>query len=259
VEIDVPELPETAVTMYVEPPPVDPRGEIIDAAGDGAVLSDMFFDGRDDEEPEHGLRSTVALGGAAVQITEQYAAEDRDLLAFIRAEADSRSFHCLHLSCAFQPAGDERFESAELRFVGTDDVHVWSMEPERASHPTQGRTTLRLDAKAVLLGVGVEHERASAREAPFITAFGLHETEGHWAITRVRGVELFGSHRFHAVFATSSKEVLSRVDAGVGVVISRRRGLRREQLALGSGPRVKLTLHRHGPGWKPANRSHEAL
>ena len=160
-------------------------------------------------EPEPRPRSRIRLSRP---VTATLTADDvqGQVRAFVRDQ--NAKFDVLHVACGFNPAPDERIESAILsvNLSGTDsallqdasagenrpDPIAWSLDPLiRSGGGGDETTTARIGADLKLVQVGIDRARAS-HDVVSIKASGELTSTPSWSIQRTRVYELDRDERF---------------------------------------------------------------
>lgn len=144
----------------------------------------------------------LKLGGPlAAQITDTYADDDGDLLAFM---ADSGfGWRLIHSAVSFEnDEGDPRFEGALLTLTlsGEAEAIAWSLLPESASTPLEISNGFTVSPELAFAGASaspgaVSHGKTRQGKDVYLSASGLMEDTVKWKFKRTKTVELDGSHR----------------------------------------------------------------
>ncbi|GAA4070226.1 hypothetical protein [Nonomuraea soli] len=195
------------------------------------------------------VRGAVTLGRPVVQpLTEELAAGDPPLRAFLAEQGGAWRFHLVHLGCSFLPEPGARFAQAWLtvRLARADGVPepvpiAWSLDPLRSERPVEQTTTVKIGAKAVL-EAGVEVSTTGSRTEVFLTAYGLQEDTCTWEFTRTAREEIRGGQRLALVARTPGRALAVGEVELRATLVRRRLGVLPYRVALDGGEPLTFRL-----------------
>jgi len=150
--------------------------------------------------------SHLTVGGPrTIALTPAYASSDPALQAFITGESDIARYILVHLACTFRPRHRNRdsFLAARITLklaaaaADTPGLEVWSMTPDHLDG-LSGTNTVSLNAQALFIGGGAQHEAAGKRKT-FLLTSGVHEPEASWRLDGRVGTQIDGSQTLFAV------------------------------------------------------------
>lgn len=191
IEFAFPELPGEPLSL-----PLDRTGR----SPGGPVPAGPPLDGR------------VSLGGPlAVPVTSAYAADDKDLAAFVEQEAARAVYHVVHLAVAMAPEPrTPRLDSVRVELnlsahgspagSGQEPPIAWSMAPSKIDDEEQIGTTLRLGPQLKIAPLEAtlgdySRTRTVRRSRPLLEAVGELSPQPRWVMRGTKDTPLTGSQR----------------------------------------------------------------
>jgi hypothetical protein len=200
------------------------------------------------------LQGWISLGEpVAIRITPENVDEDKQLRAFVEAEAATYIYHMVGLTCTFRPRDGEPFVNARLMVqlarTGHDQPSqpiAWSMDPLRLTRPVEYKRKVEVGAKLELLhatiGPTMSSEQSFAADDTFIDGLNLRQSTPIWEFRRTKSVEIRGSHLL-AMVVRSPRDSVTHGDVTLSANVSRRQlGVISYQAAFPDSPGLTFSL-----------------
>ncbi|MGW2330507.1 hypothetical protein ACWC5C_32785 [Streptomyces sp. NPDC001700] len=176
-----------------------------------------------EETPQSpALTGHVTLGGpVSVPVTAELAAGDPDVLAFLKAEAPTATYHLLHcaISCA-RDAPEPALHTVNLDLTlstateATFEPVAWSMAPHQLTE-TDASAPIRLGAR---LGLPDDHHALTTGERVRLEARRELRSDPGWEIRRTGTVPIGGTYRLVMV-VRAPRGTVSLAAVAVGATV----------------------------------------